>query len=266
MLKNTYNLEGKTVLIIGGLGWLGSEYTKECVNAGANVIVFDRFALKDWRSKIGENAYKKIIFERFNGYDQEKFRNKILKAVETSGKIDCLVNSAFDFSKNTGFHQDTNSFEKSTIQTWRNTFESGMVWHLISTQIILSQADISNIKIVNIASMYGVVAPNPDNYNDSNAFMLPQYGMAKAGIINLTKYIASYYGKWGVCCNAIAPGAFPKDEVISDSFRKNLIGNIPLRRLGRPTDLAGLMMFLLSEDSSYITGQVFLVDGGWTIR
>ena len=90
--------------------------------------------------------------------------------------------------------------------------------------------------------------------------------MAKAGIINMTQYIASYYGQWGVCCNAIAPGAFPKDEVISDPFKKNLIRNIPLQRLGRPSDLAGLLMFLLSDDSSYITGQVFLVDGGWTIR
>ena len=266
MLKNTYDLSNKTVLIIGGLGWLGTEYTIESVKAGANVIVFDYFDINDWKSRLQESVYSKINVVPFNGYEHDDYKEKLASTIQSYQKIDILINNAFDFSSNTGFVKERNKFENSIIQDWKNALESGVTWSLISSQAILSQKDISDIKIINIASMYGIVAPNPDNYINTNSYMLPQYGIAKAGIINLTKYIASYYGHRGVCCNAIAPGAFPKENVITDDFKKQLINNIPLNRLGKPKDLSGIMMFLMSEDSNYITGQVITVDGGWTIR
>ena len=142
-----------------------------------------------------------------------------------------------------------------------------MIWPLISCREILRNRDkVNNISIINIASMYALVAPNPNNYLDNDSFMLPQYGMVKSSIINLTKYLASYYGAEGLRTNSIAPGAFPKKDKLNNDFGEKLIRNIPLERLGEPEDLVGLVLFLLSNDSSYITGQTFTVDGGWTIR
>jgi len=266
MLKNKYDLSNKKIIIIGGLGWLGTEYTIEASKAGATVFVFDYYDISDWESRLTEKVLSKVKYIQFNGYQHNDFVKKMHDIIEEYGKIDILINNAFDFSENTGFSRDRSTFETSTIKDWANALESGITWALISSQVFLSQNNISNLKIINIASMYGMVAPNPNNYKNTESYMLPQYGIAKAGIINLTKYIASYYGHKGICCNAIAPGAFPKEEVITDTFKKNLIQNIPLNRLGRPNDLSGLMMFLISDDSSYITGQVITVDGGWTIR
>jgi len=266
MLSNKYNLNDKIILIVGGLGWLGSEYTIEAAKAGARVIVFDFFDINDWECRLGEEICSKIDYVPFNAYDHDDYQKKIREKIQEYGRINSLINNAFDFSGKTGFQQDRNCFEKSIIKDWINCFDSGIIWTLISTQAILSQKDIKGIKIVNIASMYGVVAPDPDNYKNTQSYMLPQYGIAKAGLINFTKFIASYYGKKNVCANVIVPGAFPKESVITNDFKKNLISKIPLNRLGKPEDLSGLMLFLLSNDSNYITGQSLTVDGGWTIR
>jgi len=266
MLKNTYNLSDKIILIIGGLGWLGSEYTIETVNAGAKVIVFDFFDIDDWKERLGDDICAKIDYVQFNAYEHDDYQNKINSKIQEYGKINALINNAFDFSGKTGFQPDRNCFEKSIFSDWINCFDSGIIWSLISTQAILSQKNIFGIKILNISSMYGIIAPSPDNYQNTQSYMLPQYGIAKAGLINFTKYIASYYGKENVCANVIAPGAFPKETVITEKFKQNLISNIPMNRLGKPDDLSGILLFLLSDDSNYITGQTFTVDGGWTIR
>ena len=260
------NLKDKNVLIIGGLGWLGSAYTSRLVESDAQVIVLDYFNIEDWKEKLGNKIINKIDYYQFNGYDHDNFK-KLLEEILSKYKIiHALINNAFDFSANTGFTIERNTFEKSSIKDWLNTFDSGMIWPMLATQVMLKQKVIKNFRIVNIASMYGIVAPNPDNYNNTNAFMLPQYGMAKAGIINFTKYIASYYGKGGVLCNAIAPGAFPKEEVIDDIFKANLLKNIPLNKLGKPEYLVEIAKFLISDENQYITGQTIVVDGGWTIR
>lgn len=266
MLKNRYDLSNKKIIITGGLGWLGTEYTIEASKAGATVIVLDYYDINDWKSRLTESVLSKIEYIQFDGYQHDDFKEKLLSIIEKHGKINVLINNAFDFSSNTGFSKERNTFESSIIKDWSNALQSGIIWSLIASQVLLSQNDISGLKIINIASMYGIVAPNPNNYNNTESYMLPQYGISKAGIINLTKYIASYYGHVGICCNAIAPGAFPKEEAITETFKKNLIQNIPLNRLGKPNDLSGLMMFLISDDCNYITGQVITVDGGWTIR
>ena len=94
----------------------------------------------------------------------------------------------------------------------------------------------------------------------------PSYGASKAGVIQLTKYFATYLANDKIRVNSISPGAFPSQEVQkSPGFIKNLILKIPLGRIGLPEDLGGPIVFLASDSSSYITGQNFCIDGGWTI-
>ena len=121
--------------------------------------------------------------------------------------------------------------------------------------------------IINVASMYGVVAPNFDIYKNHNQFMSqPNYGTAKAGVIHLSKYYAMYLGKYNINVNSISPGPFPSEYVQKDKeFIKRLESKTKLKRIGKPEDLRGIILLLSSSLSSYITGQNIAIDGGWTI-
>jgi gluconate 5-dehydrogenase len=123
-------------------------------------------------------------------------------------------------------------------------------------------------KIINVSSMYGIVAPQFEVYDDFPQFLNPpHYGAAKAGIIQLTKYYASYLGKLNINVNAVTPGPYPSDKVQkSDGFVKELEKKTCLNRIGNPEDLAGAFVFLASDASNYITGHNIVVDGGWTIK
>ena len=127
--------------------------------------------------------------------------------------------------------------------------------------------------IINISSMYGFVAPSPKLYADQKFINPPTYGVTKSGLISLTKYTASFWGQYGIRCNAISPGAFPNTESQSSNsvdkdnstFLNRLSDRTVLGRVGKPKDLIGALILLSSDASDYITGQVLQVDGGWTI-
>jgi gluconate 5-dehydrogenase len=120
--------------------------------------------------------------------------------------------------------------------------------------------------IVNIASMYGIVSPDFRAYeNDADLLNPPNYGAAKAGIIQLTRYYAVYFAKDDIRVNCVSPGAFPSYDIKKrQNFIKKLSDRIPIGRIGNPEELGGAVVFLSSEASSYITGQNLVVDGGWT--
>ena len=121
--------------------------------------------------------------------------------------------------------------------------------------------------IINIASMYGMVSPDPRIYGDSGYDSPPQYGAGKAGLLQLTRYLACHLAVDRIRVNAVSPGPFPevdKLEAAHGDFLRTLEGKVPLRRVGRPKELAGIVVFLASDAASYITGANVPVDGGWT--
>ena len=209
MIENKYNLSGKNVLICGGLGWLGSHYSKGILNSSDAIFILDNDDLDAYKDFFTKEELKKIVYQKVDFYNHEKFKT-ILRKIIKHNDINCLINNAFDFSSNTGFGEKID-FIESKINHWEKTADSGMIWPLISCREILRNRDkVNNISIINIASMYALVAPNPNNYLDNDSFMLPQYGMVKSSIINLTKYLASYYGAEGLRINSIAPGPLKK--------------------------------------------------------
>lgn len=116
--------------------------------------------------------------------------------------------------------------------------------------------------------MYGVIAPDFDAYKKYPEFLNPpHYGAAKAGVIQLSKYYASYLGKSGVTVNTISPGPFPSRSVQEVSgFTEELKRRTCLDKVGKPEDVAGAFVFLSSDASNFITGQNIIIDGGWTIK
>ena len=122
--------------------------------------------------------------------------------------------------------------------------------------------------IINVSSMYGMVAPQFEIYENFPQFLNPpHYGAAKAAIIQMTKYFASYLGKDGILVNSVTPGPFPSEQISENSrFINDLESKTCLGRVGKPEDVAGVFVFLSSAAAGFITGQNFVVDGGWTIK
>jgi gluconate 5-dehydrogenase len=125
--------------------------------------------------------------------------------------------------------------------------------------------------IVNIASMYALVAPSPGLYEGTSFINPPAYSVAKAGMLALTRYVASFWGPDGVRCNALVPGPFsnttgdgPNAVDPADEFLGRVASKTCLGRVGAPEELVGALVFLASEASSFMTGQTLVVDGGWT--
>ena len=118
-------------------------------------------------------------------------------------------------------------------------------------------------RIINFGSIYGVNGPDFELYHDLSNMTVPvAYSAIKSGIINVTKYFASYYGKDKVCFNCISPGGVADNQ--NELFLERYEAKVPLGRLAKPEEISGLVAFLLGDDSSYITGQNIMVDGGWT--
>jgi gluconate 5-dehydrogenase len=119
--------------------------------------------------------------------------------------------------------------------------------------------------IINISSIYGIVSPDPSIYGTSGFNNPPAYGAGKAAVLQFTRYAACHLASKGIRVNSISPGAFPNKEVQENKkFISNLKRKIPLGRIGEPEDLAGAVVFLASDASSYVTGSNIVVDGGWT--
>ena len=133
-------------------------------------------------------------------------------------------------------------------------------------------ANIGDIKerrgvVLNIGSMYGHVAPDWRLYEDVPQANPPSYGAAKAGVIQFTKYLASFLAPHGIRVNCISPGPFPYEETAREhpEFVERLNAKSPLGRIGRPHEIKGAAALLCSDASSYMSGQNICVDGGWTI-
>ena len=118
--------------------------------------------------------------------------------------------------------------------------------------------------IVNIASIYGFMAPRFELYENASFTSPVEYSAIKGGLLSLTKYLASYLGKHDIRVNAISPGGVydnQPESFVAQYSKKAIIGN----RMAEPGDLTGALIFLLSDASRYVTGQNIVVDGGWSI-
>jgi len=258
----TFNLKEKVVIITGGYGHLGKAATESLLFHGATVYVLGRDEGKFTEAfKNSENTKEKLFFESCDISKTEDIKKAFLNIENKAGKIDVLINNAA--------YLKGQSPEEMTDDEWETGVDGSLncVFRCIR-EIIPYFKKNSSGKIINVSSMYGVVAPQFEIYDDFPAFLNPpHYGAAKAGVIQLTKYYASYLGKLGIQVNTITPGPFPSEAVQQTTgFVKALESKTCLNRIGKPEDLAGSFVFLASDASNFITGQNIVVDGGWTSK
>ncbi len=257
MIK-TFDLSGKVILFTGGYGYLGKAAVDSLAFHGAKVYVLGRNEetfLNRFSSK------EQVLFEQADISSTKSISEAFLNIHNAEGKIDILVNNAFYLSGQSPEEMEDKEFSDGIEGTLNSVFKC-------IREIIPYFKKAIGGKIINVSSMYGMVAPDFEVYEHFPEFLNPpHYGAAKAGVIQLTKYYASYLGKLGINVNAITPGPFPSEKVqVNEGFVRELENRTLLRRIGTPEDLAGAFVFLSSDASNYITGQNIVVDGGWTSK
>lgn len=257
MSLTEFSLQGKIAVVTGGYGYLGTSMCEGLFEAGATVIIG---GLNESKFSMQFKGKKNISFIDLDVRSTDSIKSAFININKKYGRIDILLNCAFSIK--------SNEPEMMTDEEWEYGIDGTLTSTFRCIREVIPYMRHSKGNIINISSMYGVVSPDFNVYEShKNYTSPPSYSAAKGGIIQLTKYFAVYLSKYNIRVNSISPGPFPAPSVQKDkAFIKKLTANIPLGRIGQPDELKGLVIFLASEASSYITGQNIVVDGGWTVK
>ena len=255
-----FDLTGKGVCVTGGGGHLGSAISTMLAEAGASVVIVGRN--EEALSKVVRNCESvRGTISYFVGdiSNDETILDVCRELSTTSEGLTGFVNNAHTKNMSRGFdfsRQDASEITEALVST--------MVATKLASQDMINRGAAGSI--VNIASIYGLVSPDPSVYLDYPEMHNPAaYGATKAGILQFTRYAAVHLAKNEIRVNSITPGAFPNRGTRENlDFIKMLTKKIPLGRLGVPNEIAGAVIFLMSNASTYITGSNLVIDGGWT--
>jgi len=257
-IKNLFEFDKKVALVLGGSGYIGSQITSALLEINCKVIILDRK-----KPKIKSKKLKFINFDVNQTNKSQLILNKLLKL---NPKINYYVNASYPRTKS----WNKCSFKSSNV----NYYLENVNIHLnsfIHTTKIMSDYFVRNKikgKIVNLSSIYGSVAQNKELYKNTNMKESLPYPIIKGGINMMTKQFASYYGSYGIRINSVSPGGVIDKNLkkkYPTKFIKRYESIVPLKRFANPREVALSIIFLLSDASSYITGENLKVDGGWTI-
>lgn len=257
-MKDIFTLKEKVVCITGGYGHLGKSMTFGLRDYGASLVVLGRSIEKYNAEFLNE---ENISFIECDVSSTLSIQNAFESINTQFGKIDVLINNAF-------YIKGAKDVDAVDDNAWNHSMD-GLITSVqrCIREVLPYFRKNGGGKIINISSMYGMVAPDFKVYEGFEQFTSqPQYGAAKAALIQMTKYYASLLGKENILVNAISPGPFPNEEVQkSTKFIEMLAKKTTLNRIGSPNELNGAIVFLSSNASSYLTGQNIAIDGGWTI-
>lgn len=258
--KDKFSLEGKVIIITGGMGLIGRAFTEACAQYSANVVIADRESANAEKhaEEISKRLKKELLGVSFDVAKRKDVENLKKITLEKFGRIDGLVNC----------HQNKTAkffakFEEYTDEDWDAVVETNLKGTYLTCQIIGGyMAEKGSGSIVNLPSTYSVVAPNQNLYKGTSLGCPAAYSASKGGVMALSQYLSTYWAEKGVRVNQITPhGVWNNHE---EAFEKNFSNFSPLKRMSYNHEVAGAVIFLLSDASSYVTGDNIRVDGGWT--
>jgi len=251
--RDTFLLKNKIAVVTGGAGLIGKEIVKGLLDFGAEVYIADvsKNIYEDHISSNTHNIHLDITSAR-------SVHNGIKKIIELSKKIDILINCAYPRTQDWG-----EKFENISFESWKENVNDHLGGYFLCCQKSADQMKLQqNGSIINLASIYGVVAPDFSVYKNTDMTMPAAYSAIKGGIITFTKYLATYFGKYNIRANVVSPGGIFDNQ--SPSFIEKYCQKTPLGKMATPQDVVGAIIFLASDASSYVTGQNIIIDGGWT--
>ncbi len=253
-VPSLFDLSGRVAIVTGASSGLGDRFARVLHAAGAHVVIAARRAerLDSLAADLGDRVAA-VPADLTVAEDRERL---VALAADVSGRIDVLVNNAG--------HSDPTPAESESLDHFVATMDINAVAPFHLCQLVgRSMLRFGEGSIVNVASVLGIVAASP--MKDAS------YCASKGALVNLTRQLGCEWGRKGVRVNALAPGWFPSEMTQADMFDDEagaqfVARNAPMGRAGEPDELDGALLFLAGPASSYVTGQVLAVDGGWTAR
>jgi len=255
-----FSLEGKTALLTGGAGGYGLQCVKALAEAGAKTFIASRniTALELVAKEYRDQGYD-VTAMQFDQSNEQSILNLVSSVMEKTDRIDILVNNAVARVMSKGWNDTAENFDLSM--------------HINATGLFIITRAVGDImmkqhsgSIINIGSMMGMVGVEDHNYDGTQMHgWYPDYFFHKGGMINFTRFCASYFGRYNIRANCISPGGLESDAQ-PEKFKENYSRRTQLGRLGKAKDLIGSIVFYASDASCYITGTNLPVDGGYTAK
>ena len=266
--KNIFSVKGKVISIIGATGILGTQYVKYLSGLGATVVIGDveYGRCVELSKKVNSLGYKTIPL-KIDNTDETSINNFFKKIMKQYKRIDVLINNAQ--IKPVGFYATFENYSKETLM---EVVDGNLIGVTLACReacgVFMNQKN-GGI-IVNISSVYGITAADQRIYNEVENIYSPEnklsspvsYAISKAGVVQLTKYLASYYREKNIRVNTLTPGGVFDNH--DDVFREEYSYRTTLGRMADKNEYNGAILFLCSDASNYMSGANLIVDGGWT--
>ena len=258
MYKEKISFKNKIIIITGGTGIIGSKVVSAFIEFGAHVVICD---IKN-NNKSNKDLYnkKRLEYIRVDISKLNSIKEIVEKIYKTYKKIDVWINTAYP--RTLDWHTDIASI---TVESWNKNIAMHLGGYFWSSKVVLDKMKKQGYgNLINFSSIYGIIGPNFTIYEGTKMTMPVAYSAIKGAINSLTRYLATYYGPYGIRVNSVCPGGVLLKQ--NKKFIKKYSKLTPLRRLAYAEEIAMPTLFLASEGASYITGHTLVVDGGITIQ
>lgn len=257
-IHQLFDLTGKTAFVTGGTGWLGGAFCRTLAEAGASVVISSREAARaqEAAAQLPSPKGAKHHGVQLDHLDPKSIAQGFADAVKAADKIDILVNNGLSPVK----HDLTDCTFQEFVDQQMNSAGYFELARTFRNHVVARKGSGS---VVNIGSMYGQVASYPDAYEGIGMASPVAYHAHKGGVIHMTRHLAAYYARDNVRVNCLSPGPFPSEKAKPEMVAR-LSAKLPMKRMGKPHELKGALLLLVSDAGSFVTGQNITVDGGWT--
>tara|TARA_B110000503_G_scaffold143017_1_gene242129 strand:- start:208 stop:1011 length:804 start_codon:yes stop_codon:yes gene_type:complete len=263
-LASLLSLQGRRALITGGAGHIALAAAETLAELGASLVLVDRDAqrLENVRESICANWPVVVTTIVCELEDELARETMISEVIAQCGDLDILVNNAA-FAGTTELRGWNEPFAAQSLETWRRAMEVNLTagFHLSQAFLPLMRAS-ERGSIINIGSIYGELGPDWSLYEGTSMGNPAAYAASKGGLLQLTRWLATTIAPQ-VRVNAISPGGVQRGQ--PSSFVEKYVARTPMRRMAREDDFRGAIAYLAGDASSYVTGQVMSVDGGWGV-
>lgn len=270
MSADIFNVQDKIVVITGGLGQLGRQFSLTLLDRGAKVAVFD---VQADEQKIADRFGKRhgddnLFFLPVDITNRGSLVNGLNKVIARWDAPHVLINNAALDSPPNAPAEENGPFETYPEKSWDKVMEVNVKGVFLCCQVVGGKmAEAGRGSIINICSTYGIVSPDQRIYEyrnrDGQPFFKPvAYSASKSAILNLTRYLATYWADKNVRVNTLTFGGVFNNQ--DEEFLKGYCARVPLGRMAREDEYNGAIIFLTSDASSYMTGSNLVIDGGWT--
>lgn len=273
MEDKLFSVRDRIVIITGALGQLGAQYAKEFLTRGAKVAAFDLNIESDRVAqffKEDEVSNENLKFFQVNITKKDTIEKALNEVEALWGLPDVLVNNAGLDTQPSAPPEVSGPFENFPEEVFREVVEVNLTGTFLMSQAAGARmAKKGGGSIINIGSIYGMLSPIQDIYAykeelTGTPFIKPvAYSASKSGVYNLTRYMATYWGKKGIRVNTFTPSGVFRDTQ-DETFQANYCVRMPIGRMAMEDEYNGAIIFLASDASKYMTGSNMIMDGGWT--